>query len=241
MSERLQKWFSLAGICSRRQAEAWIAEGRVTVNGAPAVLGQRVDPERDTICVDGKAITPANEELVYIMLNKPRGYVCSVKDEQGRKTVMDLVQGEGHRLDRVGRLDMFSQGLLLMTNDGALTKALTHPSHDVKKEYQVRVIGDLDSALSVLRGPMVLDGKLLKPCKVRVLRNAAESALLLFELTEGKNRQIRRMCETAGLRVVRLRRISEAGIRLGSLREGEWRYLTDHEVKTLLTCVNPLK
>ena len=183
MSERLQKCISIAGICSRRQAEAWIAEGRVTVNGAPAVLGQRVDPERDTICVDGKAITPANEELVYIMLNKPRGYVCTVKDEQGRKSVMDLVQGEGHRLYPVGRLDMFSQGLLLMTNDGALTKALTHPSHDVKKEYQVRVVGDVDAALPILRGPMSLDGKPLKPCRIRVLKKAEDSSLLLFAIS----------------------------------------------------------
>ena len=142
MTERLQKCIAQSGACSRRQAESWIREGRVTVNGESAVLGQSVDPAIDRICIDGRPLELSESELVYIMLNKPRGYVSTVQDERGRKTIMELVSDVGERLYPVGRLDMYSQGLLLMTNDGTLTKALTHPSHDVKKEYQVRVVGE---------------------------------------------------------------------------------------------------
>lgn len=238
MTERLQKWIAQTGACSRRQAEERIRNGRVTVNGAPAVLGQSVDPAQDTICLDGRQLASNLEQMVYIMLNKPRGYVCSASDERGRKTVMELVGDVGQRIYPVGRLDMYSQGLLLMTNDGALTKALTHPSHDVKKEYQVRVAGKAEKALDVLRGPMELDGRPLKPCRVRVLSSSESSTLLLFEISEGRNRQIRRMCENAGLQVVRLRRISEGGVRLGTLQEGAWRHLTQQEIDTLRRSAN---
>ncbi len=233
MLVRLQKWIAQTGACSRRQAEERIWEGRVTVNGAPAVLGQSVDPERDHVLLDGRPLASSEEEKVYIMLNKPRGYVCTAADEKGRRTVLELVKGIPQRLYPVGRLDMYSEGLLLLTNDGEITKALTHPGHDIEKEYQVRVTGELDFALPILRGPMILDGKPLKPCRIRVLNKAEDSSLLQFALTEGRNRQIRRMCEAAGLRVVRLRRVSEGGLRLGDLREGEWRPLTAQEIGSL--------
>ena len=235
MAERLQKWIAQTGVCSRRQAEERIRAGRVAVNGAPAVLGQQIDPEHDVVSMDGQPLQPPSADMVYIMLNKPRGYLCTAQDDRGRQTVMDLIGGVPQRVYPIGRLDMYSQGLLLLTNDGALTKALTHPSHDVGKEYQVRVVGDLDAALEILRGPMSLDGRPLKPCRIQVLNRAADSSLLLFILYEGRNRQIRRMCEEAGLRVVRLRRVAEAGVRLGDLAEGQWRYLTEEEVACLRT------
>ena len=233
MTERLQKCIAQSGACSRRQAEAWIRDGRVTVNGAPAVLGQSVDPAIDQILLDGRPLALASADKVYIMLNKPRGVVCTASDDRGRPTVLDLVADAGVRLYPVGRLDMYSQGLLLLTNDGALTKALTHPSHDVLKEYQVRVVGDVSKGLEILRAPMELDGRPLKPCSVRILSRSADSSLLLFGISEGRNRQIRRMCEKADLRVVRLRRISEGGVRLGELQEGKWRHLTDQEIGAL--------
>ncbi len=232
MAERLQKWIAQTGVCSRRKAEELIASGRVTVNGCAAQLGASVDPERDEIALDGKRLA-VRERLVYIMLNKPRGYVTTAHDEQGRKTVMELIGDVGVRLYPVGRLDMYSQGLLLLTNDGALTKALTHPAHETEKQYQVRVVGALEPALKILRGPMALDGRPLKQSRISVLSRDAESSLLRFTITEGRNRQIRRMCEIAGLRVVRLRRIAEAGLRLGELPEGQWRYLTDEELRKL--------
>ncbi len=233
MPERLQKWIAQTGACSRRQAEEWIRAGRVTVNGAPAVLGQSVESGRDEVCLDGRPLRPSSGKLVYIMLNKPRGCVSTVKDDRGRPTILDNLDGVDRRVYPIGRLDMDSQGLLLLTDDGALTKALTHPSHNVIKEYQVRVVGDVDDALPILRGPMSLDGRPLKPCRIRVLKKAEDSSLLLFAISEGRNRQIRRMCEAASLRVVRLRRISEGGVRLGSLPEGSWRYLTQAEVEAL--------
>ena len=232
MPERVQKLIAQAGLASRREAEAWITAGRVRINGVPAVLGQTADPERDTILVDGVPLS-GSEKKVYIMLNKPRGYVCTARDEKGRRTVLELVGDVGVRIWPVGRLDMFSQGLLLLTNDGELTRRLTHPSHGAEKVYQVRVTGDADAALPVLRGPMSLDGRPLKPCRVRLLHREADSALLLFAITEGRNRQIRRMCALAGLQVVRLRRIREAGLQLGDLPEGRWRYLTAAEVESL--------
>ena len=232
MAERLQKWIAQTGACSRRQAEDLIREGRVSVNGAPAVLGQSVEPEHDLILIDGSPIREV-EQKTYIMLNKPRGYVTTTSDEKGRKTVMDLIDDLNVRVYPVGRLDMFSQGLLLLTNDGELAKRLTHPSHGAEKQYQVRVTGDVKKALPILRGKMSLDGRPLKPCNIRLLSESEDSALLLFCISEGRNRQIRRMCELGGLRVVRLRRIAEAGLRLGNLPEGEWRYLTQEELHQL--------
>ena len=235
MAERLQKLIAQAGLTSRRGAEELIRAGRVRVNGALAVLGQTANPDSDEILVDGVPLS-TQEKMVYIMLNKPRGYVTTASDEKGRKTVLELVTDVGERVWPVGRLDMFSQGLLLLTNDGNLTERLTHPSHGAEKVYQVRVTGNVDEALQVLRAPMELDGRLLKPCRIRLLRRGEDSALLLFVITEGRNRQIRRMCNAAGLQVVRLRRIAEAGLKLGDLPEGKWRFLTPQEVESLQRC-----
>ncbi len=228
MKERIQKLLSGAGICSRRRAEDYIREGRVLVNGVPASLGDSADPETDTVTLDGVPI-PGPAAPVYLMLNKPRGYVTTLSDERGRPTVQTLVTDCGVRVYPVGRLDMNSEGLLLLTNDGAAAKAMTHPRHEVEKTYLVRVTGNIERGLPILRGPMTLDGTPLHPARVRVLSRGGESHLLSVVIHEGKNRQIRRMCQQAGLRVVRLRRVAEGPLRLGDLPSGAWRYLTEEE------------
>ena len=218
---------------SRRTAETLLTEGRVRVNGAPATLGESADPETDRITVDGKPL-PTVKEMVYIMLNKPRGYLTTMSDDRGRKTVVELTSGVGTRVYPVGRLDYDSEGLLLMTNDGALAQKLEHPSFDIKKTYLVRVKGEnIRAALPVLRSPLVLDGYRIRPAEVKLLKRTNVGALLLFTISEGRNRQIRRMCELAGLTVLRLRRISESGIALGDLPVGKWRSLTDAELENL--------
>lgn len=228
MEERLQKLLSAAGVCSRRTAETYITAGRVTVNGLSAKLGDKADPKRDDVALDGKSIAPKAEH-VYLMLHKPRGYVTTLDDEQGRRTVADLVSGCGTRVWPVGRLDLDSEGLLLMTNDGDLTHKLIHPSHEVEKEYFVQVEGDLAAALPILTGPLELDGTALRPARVRPLGPDS----LTVTIHEGKNRQVRRMCELAGLSVRRLRRIREGGLQLGTLPTRKWRYLTEAEVAAL--------
>ncbi len=229
MTERLQKILSGAGVCSRRRAEEYISQGRVCVNGVTAQLGDAADPERDTVTLDGVPV-PHRAEPVYLMLNKPRGYVTTLSDEKGRPTVAELTADCGVRVYPVGRLDLNSEGLLLLTNDGAAAKRLTHPSHEVEKRYLVWVTGDAEAALPVLRRPMTLDGATLRPAKVRLHEQQNDGArLLTMSIREGKNRQIRRMCQAAGLRVVRLRRIGEGPLRLGDLPSGSWRYLTEQE------------
>ena len=228
MEERLQKLLSAAGLCSRRTAEEYIEAGRVTVNGRPAKLGDKADLSRDRVALDGVEIGPAAEPI-YLMLNKPRGYVTTLSDEEGRPTVAELVADCGARVWPVGRLDLDSEGLLLLTNDGALTHRLIHPSHEVEKQYLVLVTGDIDAALPTLNGPMDLDGVALAPAQVdRLGLN-----LLSFQIHEGKNRQIRRMCQQAGLTVKALRRVREGQVQLGGLKLGKWRRLTDEEVALL--------
>ena len=232
MEERLQKILSAAGVCSRRAAEGYIAAGRVTVNGETADLGRRADPERDDIRLDGKSIAK-REEQVYILLNKPRGYVTTLSDEKGRKTVADLVSGCGKRVYPVGRLDLDSEGLLLMTNDGELMQRLLHPSHEVSKTYYVSVYGqveDADSRLSAIRD---LEGERISPAQVQMICINGNTAHFYITIHEGKNRQIRRMCALCGLTVKRLRRIREHTLELGDLPAGAWRYLTEAEVSAL--------
>lgn len=228
MEERLQKLLSAAGVCSRRAAEDYLAAGRVTVNGETARLGQKADPDRDEILVDGQPLAP-RATPVYILLNKPRGYVSTLSDEKGRKTVAELVADCGARVWPVGRLDLDSEGLLLLTDDGALTQRLIHPSHEVEKEYHVQVEGDVAAALPVLRGPMELDGIPLHPARVEELG----PGLLSVVIHEGRNRQVRRMCAAAGLRVRRLKRVREGALRLGTLPPGKWRRLTAEELRLL--------
>ena len=225
MEERLQKLISSCGLASRRTAEAWISQGRVTVNGSRAALGDRADLERDRVEVDGVPLRPRTERT-YLMLNKPRGYVTTLSDEKGRRTAASLVSGCGRRVWPVGRLDLDSEGLLLLTDDGALTHALLHPSHEVEKEYRVWVEGDVDTALPVLRGPMELDGYALRPAQVTPVGEGVLSVVI----HEGRNRQVRRMCATAGLRVRRLQRVREGELCLGALPVGAWRRLTGEEL-----------
>ena len=233
MPERLQKLISAAGIASRRAAEKMIADGRVTVNGKTALLGQSADPRRDTVCVDGKRLTFPDAHT-YIMLNKPLGYVTTLHDERGRPTVAELVSGAGARLFPVGRLDMYSEGLLLMTDDGALAQRLTHPSHAVDKTYEAVVSGAaLHLALPVLRSPLAIDGYPIRPAAVEVLKTDGVRHTLGVTIHEGRNRQIRKMCDSAGLKVHRLRRVAEGPLRLGSLKPGAWRALTPEELRAL--------
>ncbi len=228
MEERLQKLLSAAGICSRRRAEEYILAGRVTVNGRPAALGDRADPGRDRIEVDGAPLSaPASH--TYIMLNKPRGYVTTLSDEKGRRTAAQLVADCPARVWPVGRLDMDSEGLLLLTDDGALTQRLTHPSHGVEKEYHVRVTGDVARALPVLSAPVEDGGEVL--LADRVERTGARTLTVVIH--QGKNRQVRRMCAAAGLRVDRLIRVREGSLTLGDLRPGRWRLLTAEERESL--------
>ena len=232
MEERLQKILSAHGLFSRREAERAIEAGRVQVNGIPAVLGQRANLDCDEICVDGRPLEKPPERC-YLMLHKPRGYVTTLSDEKGRRNVADLVAECGVRVYPVGRLDLNSEGLLLMTNDGVLTQKLTHPSSQIEKEYLVRVTGNVEDALPVLRRGMKVDGELLHGAKVHALKRQGESTLLSMTISEGKKRQIRRMCSYAGLYVVRLKRIREGSLQLGSLRPGCWRHLTAVEVEEL--------
>ena len=231
MIQRLQKIISAAGVSSRRAAEKLISDGRVTVNGEPAALGDSADPDADIIAVDGKTISTGGQKI-YIMLNKPRGYVTTLSDEQGRKCVSDLVRDVGVRLYPVGRLDMDSEGLLLMTNDGEAANALMHPSHGVVKTYLVTVSGDkLEESIARLEGDFLLDGRSVRAQKVKTVSFSDGRAVVEIGITQGLNRQIRRMCGQAGLRVHRLRRISEGNLHLGSLRSGKWRNLTAGEVQ----------
>ena len=232
MEERLQKLLSAAGVCSRRAAETYIADGRVTVNGQPAELGQRADPERDDIRVDGKPLAPRAEH-VYLLLNKPRGYVTTLADERGRKTVAELVKDCGQRVYPVGRLDLDSEGLLLMTNDGELMQHLLHPSHEVSKTYHVSVYGPVSGAAERLSAITDLEGEPIRPAQVKALRQTARTAELAVTIHEGKNRQIRRMCAACGLTVKRLCRVREHTLELGDLPAGAWRYLTPDEVLAL--------
>ncbi len=233
MTGRLQKIISAHGAASRRAAEQLISEGKVTVNGKTATLGMTADDEKDTIIVCGKPLN-LRPEPVYIALNKPEGYVTTVSDEKGRKTVMDLLRDCPARVYPIGRLDLNSCGLLLLTNDGEFANMMMHPSHLKEKIYNVRVRGEVNDQISALLcAPMEIDGYIIKPVKVRILSRSDKAARLEFRLTEGRNRQIRKMCEKAGLKVQRLERVSYGGIKLGGLKPGDWRYLSDEELRCL--------
>ena len=232
MEERLQKLLSAAGVCSRRAAEGYIEAGRVTVNGETARLGAKADPDRDEIRLDGKPL-PARAEPVYLLLNKPRGYVTTLSDEKGRKTVAELVADCGVRVYPVGRLDLDSEGLLLLTNDGELARRLTHPSGEVEKTYHVWVRGPVTGAAERLAKVRDLEGESIRPAQVETLRQGEGRAALAVVIHQGKNRQVRRMCAVCGLEVERLRRVREHTLELGNLPPGKWRYLTAAEVKAL--------
>ena len=232
MRERLQKILSARGVASRRKAEELIRSGRVRVDGRIADLGETADPETSEILVDGQPL-PAQAENVYIMLNKPRGYVTTLSDEKGRPDAASLVADCGVRVYPVGRLDMDSEGLLLFTNDGAFANELMHPKHEVNKTYQVWVTGYAPGAETRLSRPITLDGYTIRPPQVRLQKAEENRARFLVTIHEGRNRQVRRMCEAAGMQVTRLRRVQEGELRLGNLPLGKWRYLTEEEVRRL--------
>lgn len=230
---RLQKHLADCGVASRRKAEELIADGKVRVNGRIAKIGDKVDPKRDKVSVRGKNVV-VNNEKVYIMLHKPRGFVTTVNDELNRKCVMDLVKDAGSRLYPVGRLDKDSEGLLFLTNDGEFANKLTHPSSHVNKTYRVTVGGEVsDEKLDRLCSGIELDGRKTLPCDVFVIERREDRTILNFIISEGRNRQIRRMCEAVGLEVLRLKRIEIAGVKLGMLQRGDWRPLNEREMVRL--------
>lgn len=233
MKERLQKIIAARGLMSRRAAEACIARGEVTVNGLTAHLGDSADPEIDVIDLRGVPLGRDEERKYYIMLNKPVGYVTTMSDERGRRTVAELVSDIPARVYPVGRLDINSEGLLLMTNDGDFANHITHPSNEKEKTYRVLVTGDVDAGVKRLLEPMELDGTPLRRPRVRLLKSEGAVSTLDITVHEGKNRQIRRMCDLAGLSVRRLTRVSIGPVRLGKLKKGTWRELTEEELEAL--------
>lgn len=233
---RLQKFMAEQGVASRRKSEDLIRAGKVKVNGHVAEIGMKINPRKDLVTVGKQKLTNVkNRKMVYIMLNKPRGYVTTVSDELGRKTVMDLLPDFGCRIYPVGRLDKDSEGLLLLTNDGSFTNCMTHPSHEYAKVYRVTVRPAVnDEILFNLRNGIEIDGRKTAPCEVTVLTEEENRVVLEFILHEGRNRQIRKMCESQGLEVARLKRISIGPIKLGMLKQGDYRELSEQDVKKLL-------
>ena len=231
---RLQKFFTDCGVLSRRAAEEEIKSGKVKINGVRAELGDKIDPENDIIEYRGKRILPRKEnKLVYILLNKPCGVVTSAKDEKGRICVTDIVKC-GTRVYPVGRLDLNSQGLILMTNDGELTNKLTHPRHEIPKIYEVDVVGKVTTEqLSALNSSMTIDGYVLLPVKTEFISKNEKYTTLRMTLYEGRNRQIRKMCDKVGLKVAKLVRTAIGSITLGDLQSGKWRYLGEDEINML--------
>ena len=232
MTEHLQKILASRGIASRRKAEEMITQGRVTCNGQTAHLGDSADPDIDEILLDGKPL-PSKAGSVYIMLNKPRGFVTTLSDEKGRRNVAELVADCGTRVYPIGRLDMDSEGLLLFTNDGNFADHLMHPKHEIEKTYEVWVSGYRPGGEELLRRPITLDGYTIRPPKVSLRSVNGDRGVMLVTIHEGRNRQVRRMCQAAGMEVIRLRRIKEDFLELGSLPLGKWRHLTCDEVEKL--------
>ena len=233
MPERIQKILSAHGIASRREAERMIQDGRITVNGIPAAIGQSALPGIDNIAVDGVPLSP-RDDFVYIALNKPRGYVTAVSDDRGRKTVIGLVSGAGIRVYPVGRLDMDTEGLLLLTNDGKFANTVMHPSHSVSKTYEAHVSGDAAGAAVILRSSMEIDSHVICAVSVELAEKTGSGGILRITVNEGRNRQIRKMCALCGLEIRLLRRVSIGSVTLGSLETGKWRYLTENEIKALI-------
>jgi 23S rRNA pseudouridine2605 synthase len=233
MKERVQKLIAAAGLASRRHAEEWITAGRVTVNGQVAILGTQADPTIDRIEVDGRPLS-ARERKMYVLLNKPAGYVVSLKDPEGRPTITELVAGLPARLFPVGRLDYNTEGLLLLTNDGALAQRLAHPSHEIGKAYLVKVRGHLDpSTCERLAKGVLLDDGPTAPARITNVRSTTGHTWFEITIHEGRNRQVRRMCEAVGHPVARLKRIRLDFLELGDLPVGEYRQLSLAEVQRL--------
>ena len=233
---RLQKFMAEQGVASRRKCEEIIAQGKVKVNGHPAQIGDKINPFKDIVTVGKKKlVNQKNKKFTYIMLHKPRGYTSTVSDSHAKKTVMDLIPDVKERVYPVGRLDKDSEGLIILTNDGAFANALTHPSHEFAKVYRVTVRPKVnDEILNNLRTGIVIDGRKTAPCEVTVLSQEENRAVLEFILREGRNREIRKMCESQGLTVARLKRTSIGPIKLGMLPQGKYRELSEQDIKKLL-------
>lgn len=234
MVERLQKFMARCGVASRRNCENIIMQGRVTVNGKIVTeMGVKIDADKDEVRVDGEIISPQSEKL-YLLLNKPAGYITSVTDPQGRPTVMDLIGDIGSRIYPVGRLDFDSEGLLLLTNDGELAYCLTHPKFELKKQYRVVVSGHPDEGkVQALRSGVDIGGYITRPAEVYKIEEDGRNSTFSIIIHEGKNRQVRRMFEAIGHPVIHLTREMMANITLGSLKIGNWRYLSSKEVQGL--------
>jgi len=231
---RLNKYLSQVGIASRREADRLITEGRVKINNQVVqVLGYKIDDQKDRIEIDGREVKK-EQNLIYLMLNKPKGYLVTLKDAFGRPTVMNLLSNLKQRVFPVGRLDYDSEGLLLFTNDGELTYRLTHPRYNIKKTYLVKVKGEPDNAkLNRLGKGLFLDGKKTAPAKVTLLESNPRRSFLRIEIHEGRKREIRRMFESIGHRVLKLVRVDFAGLKIGKLKSGTWRFLRQKEIKKL--------
>ena len=231
---RLQKFLADAGLMSRRMAEEEIKLGNVSVNGHVAELGMKIHPVHDVVSYRNKRIKYEKQDYIYIMMNKPRGYLSSTSDDRGRKCVTDLLSGVDARVYPVGRLDLISEGMLLLTNDGDLKNRLTHPKNSLPKLYRVKVSGEVsESQYETLTSPLTIDGYTIRPVTVSIGEKDEGGTVLKMTLTEGRNRQIRKMCEIAGLTVKRLSRVSIGNLKLNNLPVGKWRYLTPAEVEYL--------
>lgn len=233
---RIQKYIADCGVCSRRAAEAMIEAGRVTLNGRPVQLGDKTDGAKDLVRIDGKVIKPVTRDKVTLMLYKPRGYVTTMNDEQGRKCVADIIAKERVRLYPVGRLDKDSEGLLLLTNDGDLAHKLTHPRNNIPKTYRVIVKGAVnrEHIKSFENGIYIAeDDYTTRSAEIEILESKPDRTVFYLTLYEGKNREIRKMCETLGLEVLRLKRDKLAGLSIGTLRAGQYRALTQKEIDYL--------
>lgn len=231
---RIHKYLADAGVMSRRAAEEAIKRGEIKVNGETATVGMKINPENDVLEYKGKAVKLEKKRFAYYMLNKPVGYVTTLSDEKGRRCIKDLISDIETRVYPVGRLDYDSEGLLLLTNDGVMTERLTHPKHNIAKYYSVTVKGRVTmEQRKALGREMELDGYTIMPVKNRVISMSDEKTVLGMELYEGRNRQIRKMCEKVGLEVLRLRRIAIGDIELGALKSGEIKKLSYAQIKYL--------
>lgn len=236
---RIQKVLSEQGIVSRRKAEEWIEQGKIKVNGRPASLGQKINPNRDVVTIDGERVCfQKSSQKYYIMLHKPRGYVTTMSDELGRKCVAELVEDVPERVYPIGRLDKDSEGMLLFTNDGDFANLIMHPSHHVSKTYRVTVRPDISDAQVIqLSTGVVIDGKKTSPAHVTVLEKAPGRVVLQVVIYEGRNRQVRKMCEAVGLEVARLKRTAIGPLKLGMLAPGKWRELRPGEIGMIRNAV----
>ncbi len=239
---RLQKFIADSGLMSRRSAEEEIKRGNIAVNGHVAELGMKINPKDDVVTYKGKRIRYERRQYTYIMLNKPRGYLSSTSDDRGRKCVTDLLEGVESRVYPVGRLDLVSEGMLLLTDDGELKNRLTHPSSSLPKLYRVKVGGAVsESQLETLTSSMEIDGYKIRPVDVVIAESDESGTVLKMTLVEGRNRQIRKMCEAVGLTVKRLSRISIGNLKLNSLPVGKWRYLEQNEIEYLYKATKETK